>query len=45
MRPATRSRGNLAAAAPDLPDLERAATWAERLEELFQRMGDSLDEF
>lgn len=42
---AARSARNLAAAAPELPGLEQAGQWINELEAIFQRMGDSLDEY
>lgn len=40
-----RQQGNLAVAAADLPGAEQVASWLEQLEALFERMGDSLDEY
>ncbi len=42
---AASSSFNLASTAPVLPDTERAGEWIQRLETLFDRMGDSLDEY
>ena len=38
-------QNNLAVATPALPDPGQAEQWSRRLEELFARMGDSLDEY
>lgn len=40
-----RQRGNLAVAAPAVDGPGTAAAWLEQLGALFERMGDSLDEF
>ena len=42
---AAHSRDNLAVSADALPGLEQAANWTEKLDSLFARMGDSLDEY
>jgi hypothetical protein len=42
---APRQQGNLAVAAIDLPGAEQVGRWLEQLEALFERMGDSLDEY
>lgn len=39
------SPGNLLACGPELPDLATMTAWANALEALFDRMGDSLDEY
>ena len=41
---ASRSSGNLASEASSGPDIEQMSEWADRLERIFDRMGDSLDE-
>ena len=43
--PTPRQQGNLAVAAGDLPGTGQVAKWLEQLEALFERMGDSLDEY
>ena len=43
--PAGRIPGNLAITPADLPGAELAGQWIDQLEALFQRMGDSLDEY
>ncbi len=43
--PAPRQPGNLAVTVGDLPGVDQAANWLGQLEALFQRMGDSLDEY
>ena len=42
---APRTPGNLAAASADIPDPEQVADWTARLEALFTRMRESLDEY
>lgn len=41
---ARRTPGNLSVAAAELPDCAQMAEWLSRLEQLFERMSDSLDE-
>jgi hypothetical protein len=43
--PAPRQPGNLAMAGGDLPGTEQVANWIDQLQALFERMGDSLDEY
>ena len=42
---APRQQGNLAVAAADLPGAEQVGSWLDKLEALFERMGDSMDEY
>lgn len=44
-RHGTPGDSNLASVAPALPGVAELAQWADRLESLFIRMGDSLDEY
>jgi len=43
--PGPRQPGNLAFASTDVSGAEQAAGWVTQLEQLFDRMGDSLDEY
>ena len=43
--PGVRQQGNLAVAAGELPGSEQLERWLAALEALFERMGDSLDEY
>ena len=45
LAPAPRQPGNLAVTVGDLPGVDQAANWLGQLEALFERMGDSLDEY